>query len=221
MHKLARRSTTEMNDEEQNFKVIDRRPFNPDGTPRDVPRDEQPAEGAPSSASPQTKTPAAEKAAEAAFPSASQAGQRTGEMSTGTGPESVPTGQASARAGDATFRRAARPAPSEVQDERELPGADDPASFLNLIMSIASNAAAAMGMMPHPATGETGIDLKSAKYWIDVLGMLEQKTLGNLQAQEQKVFESLLADLRMQYVSLSGAPSPPEKFTGRDITGGR
>lgn len=210
-----------MSDEQTNFKVIDRRPFNPDGTPRDIPREEQPAEGAPSSASPQTTTQDAEKAAEAAFASASQAGQRTGQVSTGTGPESVRTGQASAQASDAAFRRAARPAPSEVQDERELPGADDPASFVNLIMSIASNAAAAMGMMPHPATGESGVELKSAKYWIDVLGMLEEKTRGNLHAGEQKVFESLLADLRIQYVSLAGAPSPPEKFTGSDITGGR
>jgi hypothetical protein len=99
---------------------------------------------------------------------------------------------------------------------------DDPASFLSLIMSLASNAAASLGMMPHPVTGETGVDLKTAKHWIDVLGMLEQKTRGNLDPQEDQVLEGLLADLRMQYVSLTSSPTPPPaKFSASDITGGR
>ena len=89
-------------------------------------------------------------------------------------------------------------------------------------MSLASNAAASLGMMPHPVTGETGVDLKTAKHWIDVLGMLEQKTQGNLDPQEAQVMESLLADLRMQYVSLTSAPQPPpSKFSASDITGGK
>jgi hypothetical protein len=87
-------------------------------------------------------------------------------------------------------------------------------------MSLASNAAASLGMMPHPVTGETGVDLKTAKHWIDVLGMLEQKTRGNLDPQEEQMLESLLADLRMQYVSFTSAP-PPGKFSASDITGGK
>src|SRR4029079_9187914 len=86
---------------------------------------------------------------------------------------------------------------------------DDPASFLSLIMSLASNAASSLGMMPHPVTGETGVDLKTAKHWVDVLGMLEQKTHGNLDEQEAMMLENLLADLRMQYVSFTNAPTPP------------
>jgi hypothetical protein len=89
-------------------------------------------------------------------------------------------------------------------------------------MSLASNAAASLGMMPHPVTGETGVDLKTAKHWIDVLGMLEKKTAGNLDAQEEQMVEGLLADLRMQYVSFSGSPTPPPaKFSASDITGGK
>jgi hypothetical protein len=89
-------------------------------------------------------------------------------------------------------------------------------------MSLASNAAASLGMMPHPVTGETSVDLKTAKHWIDVLGMLEQKTRGNLGAQEAQVLESLLADLRMQYVSFTSSPTPPPaKFSASDITGGK
>ncbi|MCM3872278.1 MAG: DUF1844 domain-containing protein, partial [Pyrinomonadaceae bacterium] len=61
-----------------------------------------------------------------------------------------------------------------------------------------------------------------AKHWIDILGMLERKTKGNLAPQEEKILESLLADLRMQYVSLTSSVSPKASgaYTGRDIIGG-
>ena len=89
-------------------------------------------------------------------------------------------------------------------------------------MTMARAAAASLGMMPHPATGETGVDLQTAKHWIDVLGMLEQKTQGNLDDQESQMMENLLADLRMQYVSFAQSPtSAPSKFSASDITGGK
>jgi hypothetical protein len=52
--------------------------------------------------------------------------------------------------------------------------------------------------------------------------MLQQKTRGNLLPQEQQILESLLADLRMQYVSLTNAAplKAARTYTGRDITGG-
>jgi hypothetical protein len=90
-------------------------------------------------------------------------------------------------------------------------------------MSIASNAAASLGMMEHPVTGQRGVDLPLAKHWIDVLGMLRQKTRGNLAPQEEQIFEGLLSDLRLQYVTLTSAapPTGPRGFTGRDIIGGK
>jgi len=52
--------------------------------------------------------------------------------------------------------------------------------------------------------------------------MLEQKTHGNLDQQEAQALEGLLADLRMQYVSFTKAPTPPpSKFSASDITGGK
>jgi hypothetical protein len=51
--------------------------------------------------------------------------------------------------------------------------------------------------------------------------MLEHKTSGNLDQQEAQTIDSLLADLRMQYVSFTSAPPPPEKFSASDITGGK
>lgn len=182
-----------MSEQQPEFKVVDRRPFNPDGTPREL--SEQEKEEAERAA----KTAAVENAAAKAFSSE---------------PELA-----------ATPRPQGRQAPSPRAEGRTRPSGDpldDPASFLSLTMSLASNAAASLGMMPHPVSGETGVDLKSAKHWIDVLGMLEQKTQGNLDGQEAEMLENLLADLRMQYVSFTNAPTPPpSKFSASDITGGK
>jgi hypothetical protein len=189
-----------MSEEQPVLKVVDRRPFNPDGTPRELSSEEQ--EASDRSASEFSKAVAAENA-----------------------PPPAPPKPAPAAEAAAPRQREPKPAPSAPQADPEPahPGRDpldDPASFLSLIMSLASNAAASLGMMPHPVTGETGVDLKTAKHWIDVLGMLEQKTRGNLDPQEDQVMESLLADLRMQYVSFTSAP-PPAKFSASDITGGK
>jgi hypothetical protein len=105
-------------------------------------------------------------------------------------------------------------------NEAELAEARDPASFVNFLMSIASNAASSLGMMEHPVTHKREVDLELGKHWIDVLGMLDRKTKGNLNRAEHQMLENLLSDLRMQYVSLSKA-SPQQKFSASDITGGR
>jgi hypothetical protein len=112
---------------------------------------------------------------------------------------------------------------AEMQDEIEIPGADDPASFANFLMSIASNAASSLGMIEHPVTHKRDVDLELGKHWIDVLGMLQEKTRNNLSPQEQQILEGLLADLRMQYVSLANATTQkaPRAFSSSDITGGR
>ena len=107
----------------------------------------------------------------------------------------------------------------------ELPGAKDPASFVNFLSSLATNAAAALGAVPHPATGKRALDLESGKYWLDVLGMIKDKTSGNLHPQEARLIDGLLGDLRMQYVHLVRATEEKlkaqaaQKFSGADILG--
>jgi hypothetical protein len=193
-----------MAEEQPTFKVVDRRPFNPDGTPRELSAEEK------------EEAERAEKAAavqEAAVKAASEEAAAT--------PPKRSTPASAAEAPHAKPRAAAPRAEPTAPHAGGDP-LDDPASFLSLIMSLASNAASSLGMMPHPVTGETGVDLKTAKHWIDVLGMLEKKTEGNLDDQEAQVIEGLLADLRMQFVSFSGSPTPPPaKFSASDITGGK
>ena len=196
-----------MADEQSTFKVTDRRLFNADGTPREIERGAEPGKGA--SATPGEPEPARAEAAgaeaSAATAPAPQAQKQEAAPAQSADTDSAPPGEE----GEGSY------------DEKDLPGANDPASFINFLMSLATNAAAALGMMPHPGTGESGVDLELAKHWIDVLGMLRQKTRGNLAPQEDQMFEGILADLRMQYVSLTSGSAPPPKFSGRDITGGR
>ena len=183
-----------MNEEQTSYKVTDRRLFNADGTPREIPPEEKAAQA-------EVKTETASAAESAAIP------EPTPPETTSESPAPEIPGSAKTEA-------------TEAQEEVDLPGADDPASFASFLMSIASNAAASLGMMEHPATGKREVDLELGKHWIDVLGMLEKKTKGNLLPQEHQILEGLLADLRMQYVSLSNATPKARSFSSRDITGG-
>ena len=187
-----------MSEEQTTFKVTDRRLFNSDGSPRDLTPDETAA--------------AAASAADEAAKEGPQAPSATGPVA------------AAAAAAPTSQERIDQASASDAEDlaEADIPGAHDPASFVNFAMSIASNAASALGMMEHPVSGKREVDLELGKHWIDVLGMLQQKTRGNLTPPEAKIIEGWLADLRMQYVSMTGpAKSKPPAFTGRDIIGGK
>jgi hypothetical protein len=131
-------------------------------------------------------------------------------------PESGPTDHQDAGASETGM---------ESGDDEEIPGADDPASFVNFLSTLATNAAASLGAVPHPATGQRSLDLETGKYWLDVLGMLREKTESNLHAQEARLLDGLLADLRMQYVTVVRATEEKlkaqaaQKFSSADILG--
>ena len=112
----------------------------------------------------------------------------------------------------------------DIGDE-EMPGAEDPASFINFLSTLASQAAAALGAMPHPATGQRTLDLETGKYWIDVLTMLKDKTANNLHPKEQQLFHGILGDLKMQFEQVSRIAEEKlkqqaaQKFSANDILG--
>ena len=194
-----------MNEEQTSYKVTDRRLFNPDGTPRDVPENERPE-----------PTPAKPDAVSATAGSSPEPPVHEGaDVATAQGV--VETSLPQTSASDA---ESASPESDAAGGEAGLPGAEDPASFASFMMSIASNAASSLGMMEHPVTGKREVDLELGKHWIDVLGMLQQKTRGNLVPREQEILEGLLADLRMQFVSLTNATPKARTFSSQDITGG-
>jgi hypothetical protein len=186
-----------MSEEKPTFKITDRRLFNPDGTPRDIVREEK-----------EDETPLSEAAA--AQPA------RPAEPAATEEARPAPAGQARAETGEAS-RRGARE--REAAPPEPAAGAED---FLMLVEFLASFAADALGMVNHPGGG--GVNLQLAKQCIDMLGTLHDRTRGNLNAEEQQFLEMILSQLRMQYVSLTTAPRPPQGgrgFTGGDITGGR
>ncbi len=74
------------------------------------------------------------------------------------------------------------------------------ASFSVLTMSIASSALMAMGLAPNPQNQEIEKDKSMARFNIDLLIMLKEKTKKNLTEDEERFLEKLIADLQLKYV---------------------
>ena len=77
------------------------------------------------------------------------------------------------------------------------------ANFSTLILSIGSSAAMSLGMTPNPSSGKTEKNLEVARFNIELLRMLRNKTANNLSADEQKFLDSVTADLQMKFVQSS------------------
>jgi len=90
----------------------------------------------------------------------------------------------------------------------EAPVALGPVDFSTHILSLASTALIALGKMPAPDNQQLPLDLETAKHLIDVLGMLAEKTKGNLDEAETKLLQSLTYDLRVAFVDAQQAKQP-------------
>ena len=78
---------------------------------------------------------------------------------------------------------------------------DSGISFAQFILSLGTTAAVHFGDLPDPMTGERGeTNLAAAAQMIELIGMLQEKTRGNLEPAEAKLVEDLLYDLRMRFV---------------------
>jgi hypothetical protein len=81
-------------------------------------------------------------------------------------------------------------------------------SFTAFVLSLASTAAIHLGDLADPATGkQSETNLEGASQMIEILSLLEQKTRGNLTAEERQVLEQVLYELRMRFVEASGQTS--------------
>lgn len=78
----------------------------------------------------------------------------------------------------------------------EIPDID----FPTFVLSLATSAQVHLGVIANPATGKAEADMVLAKQTIDILGVLQDKTKGNLKDEEGRLLEHLLYDLRMIYV---------------------
>ncbi len=73
--------------------------------------------------------------------------------------------------------------------------------FIFFVTSLSLQASIDLGVVPNPATNKKEENLVQAKFLIDTLGMLKEKTKGNLTPEETNFMENVLYELRMQYIA--------------------
>ena len=76
-------------------------------------------------------------------------------------------------------------------------------TFTTFMVGLSTQALAALGEIPDPMSGERSKDLNAAQQLIDIIGMLREKTRGNLDRDEDGLIEAILFDLRMKYVEIA------------------
>ena len=81
--------------------------------------------------------------------------------------------------------------------------------FATFVLSLSHSALMHLGEAPDPETNKLGTNLALAKQNIDLLGLLEEKTKGNLTGDEERLLAQVLFDLRMRFVERS--KEPPKK----------
>jgi Domain of unknown function (DUF1844) len=89
--------------------------------------------------------------------------------------------------------------PPDNTEEVPLPEVN----FNSLIFSLSSSALINLGEIADPHTGQKQKDLPLAKHTIDTIAMLQDKTKGNLNPEEQRFLDTILADLRWRYVKMA------------------
>jgi len=167
------------------FKIQDRRRFSAEGElkPEFSADDEQAA------AKPAAASPAA---------SAQSAGAHASAQPQQQAAASQPQ-QAAAARGYAAARSAA-----DDEAHPSVAGAElGEISFGAFLMSLSTEALVHLGEMTDPSGGQAQRDLAMAQQLIDILGMLREKTRGNLDHDEQALLDAILFDLRMKYVEIA------------------
>lgn len=170
------------------IRIVDRRRFDDDGTPREGVEDRvQVTEPA---AAPATSPPAPPRqpSAGAASPFAPQAPATPPPRPTAS-PVDVP-----------------KSAPNAPHSKRPADGPQ--LDFAHFCLSLASSAQMAMGLVANPHTRVVTKDLAAAQQTIEILGMLQQKTEGNLTPEEAQLLTEVMYALRMQFVEASKAGLP-------------
>ena len=100
---------------------------------------------------------------------------------------------------DETWKELAEKEKDTLKTEGKFIPPDPDFNFF--ITTLALQATIALGQVPNPATNKTEEDLTQAKFLIDTLGMLKEKTQGNLNAEEDSLLDNVLYELRMQYIA--------------------
>ncbi len=115
------------------------------------------------------------------------------------GPSAPPAASQRAEAAEAPRRDATDSAASA----KAVPNASGPEpemTFGAFLVGLSTQALMLLGDIADPETGQAAPDLPAAQQLIDILGMLQRKTRGNLDREEAQLIETILFELRMKYV---------------------
>ncbi len=102
-------------------------------------------------------------------------------------------------------------------------GDEGPVGFDDLIKTLASQAMMYLGYVPDPQTGKAIVAPEYARLYIDFMGVLDEKTKGNLTDEESKMLTAMLSELRMAFVEVSKAVAQAVKegkIKPSDMAGG-
>jgi len=83
------------------------------------------------------------------------------------------------------------------------------ANFLQFLSGLAIQALMHLGQVARPGTDRREVDLPNARYSIDLLGVMEEKTKGNLTPDEAKYLAAVLRDLRLEYIQKASPDAAP------------
>lgn len=82
-------------------------------------------------------------------------------------------------------------------DPPPSPGEDVAIDFTGYLLSLSTSCLVSLGRVPHPETGELERDVSAARQIIQILTLLQAKTRGNLEPEEERLLSTLLYDLRL------------------------
>lgn len=111
---------------------------------------------------------------------------------------------------DSDWKEQARKEKEELSKEAEAKAKPSAAAtgeqpkpdFTTHCASLATQAMISMGAIAHPMTGEAAVDIPQARYVIDTLELLKEKTEGNLTDEESKTLTSLIGELKMVWAQV-------------------
>lgn len=99
-------------------------------------------------------------------------------------------------------------------EESVSPQESTEVTFVGFVLSLAHTAAYHFGDVADPMTGQSGqVNLAAAQQLIDILALLEEKTRGNLTAEERQLIEQIVYELRMRFLEATkSAPQGPSRI---------
>jgi hypothetical protein len=115
---------------------------------------------------------------------------------TGEAREAAPAAETRPEAEEPRTAAGEKRGAAQNESSDDLPGLN----FSTFVISLSTQALMHLGEIPDPITGKVASDFPVAKQMIDIIGMLGEKTRGNLDPGEQQLMEDVLYDLRMRYV---------------------